>query len=219
MARLLVEPGPTVVLNPVVAPLEVKGVLALLHDDQTRPFLPLSDDERAAVGRRVAWTRLLRPGQAVTLDGPVADLPAWVAANAERLVVKRSWDYGGKGVLIGPDAASDAARLRMEELYPGCGGWQGFVRRAAVDPNLWVVQALVPPPVARHLLVLGGDTQPAAAWHDVFVDINAYACLGVPARPRGGVCRASSSKIVNIAGGGGVAPLVTDSVLRSLLGL
>jgi len=106
----------------------------------------------------------------------------------------------------------EAQAPRMAETYPGCRGWADLVERAADDPNVWVVQELVAPVPARHLLVAGG----APEWHDVFVDINAYACLGVDARPRGGVCRASSSKIVNIAGGGGVAPLVTRSVLEAL---
>lgn len=216
MARLLLDPGPNVLLNPVLSPLEVKGVLGLLDEDQTSPFLPLFDDERAAVARRVPWTRVLRAEPAVTPDGRVPDLAAWVAANAPRLVVKRSWDYGGKGVLIGTDAEG-SARERIAQIYPGCDGWAEFVARAAVDANVWVVQALVPPPEVRHLLVVRDEAdRPVASWHDVFVDVNAYACLGVDARPRGGVSRASSSKIVNIAGGGGVTPLIPASVLASL---
>jgi hypothetical protein len=216
MARLLVDPGPNVVLNPVLSPLEVKGILGLLDEDGIEPFLPLSDDERAAVARRVVWTRVLRAEPAMTPDGHVGDLSAWVAANAARVVVKRSWDYGGKGVLIGTEAEGEA-RERIAQIYPGCGGWSEFVARAAVDPNVWVVQALVPPPEARHLLVLRDPHgRPVASWHEVFADVNAYACLGVDERPRGGVCRASSSKIVNIAGGGGVTPLILESVLAAL---
>jgi hypothetical protein len=213
LADLLVDPGPNVVLNPCLSPLEVKGILGLLHQDLGAPFLDLSDDERAAVARRVPWTRVLAPGPAVTPDGPVADLVAWAAANAARLVLKRSWDYGGKGVVIGPDA--DPAKL--DRIYAGCRSWAELCARAAADANVWVAQELVAPVAVRHLLVgRDGAGRPAPSWHDVFVDVNAYACLGVDARPRGGVCRASSSKIVNIAGGGGVAPLVTRSLFREL---
>lgn len=218
MAKLLVDPGPNFIANPVLAPLEVKGVLGLLHEDAGAPFLPLTDDERGAVARRVPWTRVLRAGPSQTPEGPVADLPRWVAANASRVVVKRSWDYGGKGVLIGPDAETDPVRHRIGEIYPGCDAWAEFVVRAAADPNVWVVQELVPPSPQRHLLVLRDEGgAPAPSWHDVFVDVNAYACLGADAKPRGGVCRASSSKIVNILGGGGVAPLIQRSVLDALL--
>jgi hypothetical protein len=58
------------------------------------------------------------------------------------------------------------------------------------------------------------DGSVAPAWRELFVDISGYANLGVAPRPRGGVCRASSSKIVNIALGGGVAPLIPASVLE-----
>jgi hypothetical protein len=220
LGKLLVEPGPTIVLNPVLSPLEVKGVFAVLHQDLEDPALPLDERERDAVRRRVPWTRVLRAAPASTPDGElVPDLAAWAAANADRVVLKRSWDYGGKGVFIGPDAGSEPARARMRELYgPAVHAWADLVRAAAEDPNVWVLQELVPPPATSHLLVTrdaGG--RPAWAWHDVYVDVNAYACLGVEARPRGGVCRASASRIVNIAGGGGVAPLVTSRLARSLL--
>ena len=223
LGRLLVDPGPNVILNPVLSPLEVKGVLGVLHADVASPAsrLPLDERERDVVRRRVPWTRVLRAAPATIPDGggDVPDLSLWAADNAARLVVKRSWDYGGKGVFIGPDGESDAARARMRELYgPECATWREFVAHAARDPNVWVAQELVPPPLPRHLLVTRVTAgRPQGAWHEVFVDVNAYACLGVAARPRGGVCRASSSKIVNIAGGGGVAPLVTSSLAAELL--
>lgn len=195
MDRLLRDPGPNLVLNPVVSPLEVKGVLALLSDPPAA--IDFSDDERDMIARSVPWTRLLDPGPATLPDGSqTADLPAWVAENRRSLVIKRSWDYGGKGVHLGPDTDDWAAR----------------VAAGARDENAWVVQELIPPVPVRHLLVVNGE----AAWRDVFVDISAYANLGVDPRPRGGVCRASGSKIVNIALGGGVAPLIQSSILEKL---
>jgi hypothetical protein len=193
LAKLLVDPGKNIILNPVVSPLEVKGLLAIM---QERGEL-LADDEREAVQRAVPWTRLCRPGPSTTPDGErVADLARWARANPARLVVKRSWDYGGKGVHIGPDEAD----------------WPALIDRAAADPNLWVLQELVPPHPVRHLLVeAAGPT-----WREVFVDLNAYANLGVAPRPTGGVCRASGSKIVNIASGGGVAPFIRRSVMELL---
>jgi hypothetical protein len=200
MARLLLDPGPVVLLNPVVSPLEVKGMLALIADEELERQVGISDDERAAIVRRVPWTRVCAREPGRLADGTrVPDLAAWAAGERARLVIKRSWDYGGKGVHIGLDD-DDAT-------------WRERVARAAEDPNIWVLQELVPPSPHRHLLVLDG----VASWRDVFVDVNAYANLG-SAPPRGGVCRASASKIVNIAGGGGVAPLITRSVMDALFG-
>jgi hypothetical protein len=201
MADLLLDPGPNVVLNPVNGPLEVKGILSLLHEaaegQGPAAATPLDDDERDATLRRLPWTRLCVPGPATLPDGgAVADLPTWAAEHPDGLVLKKSWDYGGKGVHLGPDTPDWAAR----------------VAAAAGDEHLWVLQELVRPRAVRHLLVEDG----APVWRDLYVDINAYANLGVTARPHGGVARASSHKIVNIAGGGGLAPFLTRSVYDTL---
>jgi hypothetical protein len=217
MAKLLVDPGPNILLNPVCSPLEVKGVLALLseaeHDPARAATFSLDDDELAAIQQVVPWTRLCVPGPATLPDGThVDDLPTWVAAHPERLVLKRSWDYGGKGVILGPAQSMD----RMRELY-NVDDWPQFTTAASTDPNAWVVQEYVAPKPVRHLLVErspSGHFEPQ--WRDLFVDISGYANLGVSPQPRGGVTRASSSRIVNIALGGGVAPLIPSSVIASL---
>ena len=55
-----------------------------------------------------------------------------------------------------------------------------------------------------------------AHWRDLFVDISAYCNLGDAPRPRGGACRASGSRIVNILGGGGLTPLLPADVVSEL---
>ena len=60
-------------------------------------------------------------------------------------------------------------------------------------------------PRERHLLATPADPVEA----EVFVDYSAFASVGVePEPPWGGVVRASTSRIVNIQGGGGVLPLL-----------
>ena len=202
MARLMVDPGPNLVLNPYNDPLEVKGLLALLHraarGEGDAAAAPLDDDERDAVLRRLPWTRLCVPGPTETPDGDrVADLVEWATAHPARLVLKKSWDYGGKGVHLGPDTPDWAERLRA----------------AAAGERLWILQELVAPSPRRHLLC----EPDGPIWRDLFVDLNAYANLGVSPRPRGGVARASSFKVVNIAGGGGLAPLIPRSIYQELI--
>lgn len=224
MARLLLDPGPNVVLNPLCSPLEVKGMLALLSEAADDPSLGpargLSDDDLAAVRAIAPWTRLLDAAPARLADGTrVPDLAAWVTAHPERIVLKRSWDYGGKSVVLGPEADSDGARARMTELFgAGCASWADLVRHAVPDPGGWVVQEFVVPVPRRHLLVERDAAGRAApAWRELYVDVSAYANLGVAPRPVGGVCRASGSRIVNILGGGGLTPVVTDEVLAELV--
>jgi hypothetical protein len=50
----------------------------------------------------------------------------------------------------------------------------------------------------------------------LYVDFSAYASVGVEAPAWGGVCRGSVSHIVNIVGGGGVIPLLTEEVAGAL---
>ena len=48
---------------------------------------------------------------------------------------------------------------------------------------------------------------------ELYVDFSAYASVGIDAPLEwGGVCRGSLSQIVNIVGGGGVLPLLTEEV-------
>jgi hypothetical protein len=223
--RLLTHPGAAIVINPVVSPLEVKGMLALLHEALDAPArlaaFGLDEEERAAIARIVPWTRLLRAAPATLADGThVPDLAAWAAAHPGRLVLKRSWDYGGKSVILGPESDEPGVQARMREtLGAGASTWPAFVAAAANDPHLWVVQEFVPPTPRRHLLVeTGEDGRTSAAWRDLFVDISAYANLGDAPRPRGGACRASGSRIVNILGGGGLTPLLPSDVVAELLG-
>lgn len=223
LAKLLVDPGPNVILNPVNSPLEVKGMFALLSESAGDPASAarygIDDDELAVLREVIPWTRLVAAAPSTLPDGSrVADLAAWVAANAARLVLKRSWDYGGKSVVLGPEAESDASRARISELFGAeATTWPQLVARAVHDPGGWVVQEFVPPVPRRHLLVERDAAGRAApAWRELYVDVSAYANLGVTPRPSGGVCRASGSRIVNILGGGGLTPVVTDDVLAEL---
>jgi hypothetical protein len=222
-ARLLVDPPPgVVIINPVLSPLEVKGLLALLHqaldDDAQLRALGLDGDERDVVERVVPWTRLLLPGPVTLADGTqVADLPTYVSDHPDDLVLKRSWDYGGKSVVLGPEADAEGTRTRMREAT-GTDTWAGFVAAAARQDDVWVVQEFVPPAPQRHLLIERRDDGGIEArWCDLFVDLNAYCNLGDAPRPTGGACRASGSRIVNILGGGGLTPLVPVEVVDELL--
>ena len=68
------------------------------------------------------------------------------------------------------------------------------------------------PAIDRFLCVPGGARRLA-----LHLDISTYASL-IPGVPDGGsVCRAAPGRVVNIVGGGGVAPLYADDVLAELL--
>jgi hypothetical protein len=221
-ARMCLEPERFHVFNPISSHLEVKGMLGLLSaaasDDAASARIGLDDDERAAVARAVPWTRLYAHGATSGPDGaPIDDLSEWVRAHGRALVLKRSWDYGGKGVFLGAELVEGAAtHARLQALLGGGGapaGWSELCDHALADKDAWVVQELVPATVERHLRVDGGEIHE----RDLWVDLSAFSNLGAAPRPSGGAVRASESRIVNILGGGGLAPLIREDVLMRLL--
>jgi hypothetical protein len=224
LGRVLLTPGESVVLNPVLSPLEVKGLLAVLaearDDDDRAAAIGLDEGERWATTLLLPWTRLLAEESATLADGArTPDLAAWVSEHPDCTVLKRSWDYGGRSVLLGPERDSDGFRMRAHKLFgDGSGGWRELVARATRDPDCWVVQEYVPPPRRHHLVVeQDASGRPRASWRELFVDLSLYTNLGVTTRPTGGACRASASPIVNILSGGALVPLAPGSVIENLL--
>jgi len=223
-ARMLLAPEHFHVFNPASSHLEVKGMLGLLSaaavDDAQARHIGLDDDERGAVTRTVPWTRLLAPGPTRGPDGgAIDDLVAWSRENGAQLVLKRSWDYGGKGVFLGAELAeAEAAQARVATLLGRPAGhvvgWQELIDFAVADRDAWVVQELVAAPMQRHLRVDGGEIHA----RELYVDLSAFTNTGAAPRPAGGAVRAAESRIVNILGGGGLAPLVREDVLARLIG-
>lgn len=217
LAQGLID-GRPFIRNPITSLLEVKGLVAVMHQAATGevPDLDVLDvAERELVRRMLPWTRLLAEVPGHDVDGdPVSDLAQWTAANPARVVVKRSWDYGGKSVFIGSEARDPDVEAKLDGVYPGCGGWEGFITHAARDrENPWVVQGLVDAPSQPVTVVEGnGSLRPIDAW----LDRNAYAHLGQTVLRGPGVVRASGGRIVNILGGGGLVPVLRKSVYERL---
>jgi hypothetical protein len=210
--QLLLEPNGqrVVILNPPASQVEVKAVFALLsqalEDGPLAREAGLEPEELAAVAEAVPWTRVFR-GEA---------LRDRVAADPDRYVLKRSWDYGGRAVFLGKSRAEPGFAERVRVAYGEALDWNGLCSRAVEDGvgGGFVVQEVVETEPEQHLLCRGADLVPAT----LFVDFSAYASVGLPEQPGwGGVCRGSPSRIVNIVGGGGVLPLLTTQVARSLL--
>jgi hypothetical protein len=218
-ARACLEPRAHFIWNPIASHLEVKGLLGYLSraadEAELAATIGLDDAERAAIARALPWTRLLERRES---RGPrnesIADLAATVSENPDGFVIKRSWDYGGRSVFLGGDfderAAARAGQV-MERERPL--GWRELVAAAVDDArDAWVVQELVRFRPERHLVA--GPS--GATWKDLYVDCSIYTNLGVTPRPQGGASRAAPGKIVNILGGGGLAPLIRTEVLAKL---
>ena len=122
-------------------------------------------------------------------------LDAAAATRAEReretTVLKRSWDYGGRAVFLGIDTPADK--------------WREHLERALAPGDVWIVQQRIDAPIERRTIVGRGTL-------DCYVDLCAFTSLGLRTAPRGGASRVAPTRIVNILGGGGLAPVLTPEV-------
>ncbi len=190
-ARALLQPDRFVLLNPVNGLLEAKALFARLSECTEDAALAaragLDDAERAAAGR-LPWTRRLGPA-----------LVGEVIAGRERFVVKRSWDYGGKSVHLGAELGQDEwARVVEEAARDEKGG--GFVVQERIFAARRPATRIAPEGASRG---------------ELYRDLSTYCGLG-PSRPSGSVVRAAASPVVNILGGGGLAPVVPEDVYEAL---
>lgn len=210
VVELLKEPQGrrAVVLNPPASQVEAKLVFALmsqsLEDSALARDAGFTRAELDAIAESVPWTRPFAP-----------DVVAKVAADPDRYVLKRSWDYGGRAVFVGRTRAEPGYDERVRAAYGASLDWAGLCERAAADRTGggFVVQQLVETKPESHLLCAGSTQTPV----ELYVDFSSYASVGVEPAPQwGGVCRGSISHIVNIVGGGGVIPLLTEEVASAL---
>ena len=148
----------------------------------------LSDGERAAVAELVPWTRLLD------------DIEDQLLGDGDDYVLKKSHDYGGKSVLIGREAGPAAFRKALAGARSDA-------------PASWVAQKLIDAPALDRFICAGAGARRLA----LHLDVSTYATLIPGVRDGGSVVRAAPGRVVNIVGGGGVAPLFADDVLANVL--
>jgi len=187
-ARALRAPGRYVLANPVNGLLEAKALFARLSEcaeDARLAGLAGLDEGELGAARRIPWTR--------RLDAAVAGR---VLADRRRYVLKRSWDYGGKSVHLGAEMPEEEWKRAVEAaLGDGRGG--GFVAQERIFAGWRPATRITPEGTVRA---------------DLVRDVSTYAGLG-EIWPRGSVVRAAASPIVNILGGGGLAPVLPAELL------
>jgi hypothetical protein len=178
-------------MNPVNGMLEAKALFARLSEaaeDAGMASLAGLDPVELAAARRLPWTRL---HAASTVDRLIA--------GREGFVLKRSWDYGGKSVHLG--AETDPST------------WERVVREAAADRRGggFVAQERVFAARRPATRVTPEGLEPGSLYRDV----STYSGL-LPVHPGGSVVRAAASPVVNILGGGGLAPVIQADVWEEL---
>jgi hypothetical protein len=157
-----------------------KSLFALLDDPANESLFP--DAERAALRRRIPWTRVLREGF-TTYHGRRVDLLDFVLRRRESLALKPNGDYGGRGVALGWECSED--------------DWNRAVKDATGAP--FVVQERVESLRESFPLVSKGQV----VFEDRYVDFDPYTWGGDDVEGAG--VRLSPSALLNVTAGGGSA--------------
>jgi hypothetical protein len=190
-ARALRAPGRYVLANPVNGMLEAKALFARLSEcaeDASLAGRAGLDAAELEACRRLPYTRRLD-----------AALAPRVAAERGRWVLKRSWDYGGKSVLLGAEMEPGAWEAAVEAALADARGG-GFIAQERVFAGRRPATRITPDGVERA---------------ELYRDVSTYSGLG-PVAPDGSVVRAAASPVVNILGGGGLAPVLAADVAEAL---
>jgi uncharacterized circularly permuted ATP-grasp superfamily protein len=181
-----VREGAVAMLNPFPARVaNNKKLLALVGAPEFAHLLA-DDEERRVVREDIPWTRILATGGTSLPDGSAGDLPAFVSAHRERLVLKPASDYGGHNVHLG--------------LHTPQHQWDAIVF-AHAGTGEWIVQQYLDVPTGRFPAIEDGRL----VVRERHFNINPFAIGG---RYAGMITRISTEPVINVSAGGGLLPCV-----------
>lgn len=159
-----------------------KASFALLSDEANHPLF--DEGERAAIEAHIPWTRRVHERK-TQFHGQNIDLLPFIAEHRDRLVLKPNDEYGGKGVVIGWEAADDL--------------WEETLRAALITP--YVVQERVNIYYEDFPAWVDGQVQVSPR----LVDSDPFVFFG--RTTSGCMTRLSATTLLNVtAGGGSIVP-------------
>ncbi len=182
-----VREGAVAMLNPFPARVaNNKKLLALIGAPEFAHLLA-DDEERRVVRECIPWTRILATGGSSLPDGSAGDLPSYVSANREQLVLKPASDYGGHNVHLGFNTPQHQ--------------WDAIVFAHAGTGD-WIVQQYLEVPTGRFPAIEDGRL----VVRERHFNINPFAIGG---RYAGMITRISTEPVINVSAGGGLLPCVS----------
>jgi hypothetical protein len=174
-----------VVVNPFrCKPVHKKAIFEVLTDDALQGIF--TGEERAAIRAHVPWTRRVRETR-TTHHGEDVDLPEFILAHRDRLVMKPNDEYGGKGVFIGWELADDAWARALGEALGGS----------------YVVQERVSVLRQEFPVLSSEEGSPHVRFGEFVVDLDPYVFGG---EVEGFLTRLSATSLANVTSGAGQVP-------------
>jgi hypothetical protein len=174
-----VRDGAVCMVNPFACKiLHKKTSLAVLSDERNAALF--SEEERQAIDEHIPWTRRVEE-RTTTAAGESVDLLPFVEEHRERLVLKPSDEYGGKGIVLGWEATADE--------------WNAAMRAALSEP--YIVQERIPLPSEPFPSFDGRG----AVIADRMLDTAPYCFYGD--YMDGCLTRLATTSLLNVTSGGG----------------
>jgi hypothetical protein len=158
--------------------LHKKASLAVLSDECNAGLF--GAEEREAIESHIPWTRVVEDRHTI-FEGKTVDLPEFIRAHRERLVLKPNDEYGGKGIVLGWEA-TDAE-------------WEAGLAAAEKEP--YIVQDRITLPAEAYPSVVDGELR----IFDRMLDTAPFAVDG--AYVEGCMTRLGTAALLNVTAGGG----------------
>lgn len=175
------------VVSSILGELDHKSLLELFTSPEYARHFTAA--ERKIFRRHTVWTRLLAERQTTNPRGNSVDLPRYVRAHKNGLVIKPNRLFGGEGVTLGKNVPQRE--------------WEKAVDAALRRPGEWVAQSLAPIVSKPYLVREKGKYR---------VDnFNFVLGLAPVAGGLGILGRASRKEVVNVARLGGLAAVLLTS--------
>jgi hypothetical protein len=174
-----VSDGAVCMVNPFRCKiLHKKASLAVLSDEKSRHLF--SADEVQAIAAHIPWTRVVAERN-TEYEGREVDLLPYLAERKDEFVLKPNDEYGGKGIVLGWEATTDA--------------WKAALETALTEPH--IVQRKVTLPEEPYPSLVEGRVQVV----DRMLDTNPYIWHGAYASSC--LTRLSTAALLNVTAGGG----------------
>lgn len=206
------------IYNPVSAHFEAKVFLALVSqvagDQRLASEVKMTAEEITAISNRVPKSRILGrefAGSSLWTSG--REVRDEIGMNLSSTVLKRSVGYGGHQVIMGDSWGTAETQASIREMTAMAGEitFEKFYDWVLNhDDNLWIMQERMSGARRKTQVLTSNGLE---IW-DAFFDASIYINSRTAPICRGGVSRISTSPIVNIGRGGGLAPflIVTNAI-------
>ncbi len=158
-----------------------KAIFAVLTNERYAHLF--SDEELAAIGEHVPWTRRFR-SETTEFKGESIDLVEFARANKSKLVLKPNDDYGGHGIYIGWVSDDDE--------------WSEAIETALAHDD-YLVQERVVTSKEMFPMLFGDDV----AMIEQLVDLDPLLFFG---KVGAAFTRLSTTELANVSSGGGMVP-------------